>query len=149
MQRRGLLLVMLCLAACDSERSTEGPAETVEMFVDRIQRVHGDPQRAQEAYELLSEEVKTNLTERAKRATAVTGRRVKPQEMIAPSRAYLEFKPKSYSARIDGDQAVVTVIGASAGQRRQVQCVKQNGKWRVVMKLPPLPPVQKRTDGGA
>lgn len=113
-----------------------------------MQRVHGDPKAARAAYELLWSQARDNLAERAKRAGAVAGRKVSPEEMLAPSHFSLRFKPHHYRATIDGAWATVTVRGEEPGQLAQVKCVKEGGNWRVALELPPLPPIQKREPSG-
>lgn len=145
----GLLFVTLG-AACEREAVTESPERVVEAFVDRMQRVHGKPSSARAAYDLLWSEAQTNLAERAKRASALSGRKVAPEEMLVPSRFALSFTPKHYSARIKGDWAVVTVSGeAPETQRKDVKCVREDQSWHVVLELPPVPPIQQRGDGGS
>jgi hypothetical protein len=145
-----VVLGMSVLAACRSQRVENSPDQVVEEFIDRMQRVHGDPKAARLAYELLWAEGKRNLSERAKRASAVTGRKVAPEEMLAPSRFTLRFKPTSYSAQIQGQWAVVTVAGeAPAAPQSQVHCVLEDGQWRVALELPPLAPIQQRRDAGS
>jgi hypothetical protein len=137
------------LPACKTEPEQASPERVVEEFVARMQRVHGEPKAAMEAYELLWSQAKRNLAERAKRASAVTGRKVGPEEMIAPSRFSLRYKPRSYSAAVQGDWAAVTITGeVSATQRSTVHCVLEGGQWRVVLDLPPLAPIQQRADAG-
>lgn len=114
-----------------------------------MQRVHGNPDSARAAYELIWAEGKQNLTERAKRASALSGRKVAPEEMLAPTRFALRFTPKHYAARVSGEWAVVTVTGeAPDTQREELKCVREDGSWRVVLEIPPVPPIQQRGDAG-
>ena len=102
------------LLACEADPVDAGPEAVVEELVSRLQRVHGDPKAARAAYELLWGEAKRGLAERAKRASAVAGRDVAPESMIAPTRFSLRFTPRRYTARIDGDWAVVSITGEVA-----------------------------------
>jgi len=151
MSVRGLAMALvasaaLVCAACENDQGDAGPEAVVEEFVDRMQRVHGDPKAARAAYELLWGEAKRGLAERAKRAGAVAGRDVAPESMIAPTRFSLSFVPRRYTARIDGDWAVVSITGEVASQYHEVKCVREDGRWRVVLSIPPLPPIQRRPD---
>jgi hypothetical protein len=145
----GLLALSAAQTACEAEASDSTPERVVQEFMDRMQRVHGDPHAARLAYELLWADARRNLAERAKRASAVAGREVAPEEMIAPSHFSLAYRPKTLTARVDGDWAEVTVLGeSSATPSRMVKCVREDGHWRVVLELPLLPPIQHRIDGG-
>jgi hypothetical protein len=144
-----LLLVLVSASACQRAPVDETPEQVVEEFVARMQRVHGDSKVARGAFELLWSEARQNLTERAKRASDVAGREVAPEDMLAPSRFSLTFTPKRYTARVDGDWAIVTVNGETESQRAEVKCVREDGVWRVVMTLPTLPPIQRRTEEDA
>jgi hypothetical protein len=148
-QRHARLLCGLALVvgACRADVVDAGPDAVVEEFVARMQRLHGDPKAARDAYELLWSEGQRSLAERAKRASAVAGREVAPQAMFAPSRFWLSFLPRRYAAHVDGDWAVVTAIGDEPTQRAEVKCVREDGHWRVVLVLPPLPPIQRRDEG--
>jgi hypothetical protein len=136
------------LSGCEAEPDDAGPEDVVEELVTRLTRVHGDPKAARAAYELLWGEAKRGLAERAKRAGAVAGRDVAPESMIAPTRFSLNFTPKRYTARIDGDWAVVSITGESPSQYHEVKCVREDGRWRVVLVIPPLPPIQRRPGEG-
>ena len=134
----------LLLTACEAEPADLGPEDVVEELVNRLKRVHGDPKAARAAYDLLWSEAKRGLAERAKRAGAVAGRDVAPESMLAPTRFSLAFTPRRYTARIDGDWAVVSITGASPSQYHEVKCVREDGRWRAVLVIPPLPPIQRR-----
>jgi hypothetical protein len=150
---RALSVVLLVLGtatlSCEAEPKDSTPERVVQEFIDRMQRVHGDPHAARLAYELLWVEARRNLAERAKRASAVAGREIAPEEMLAPSHFSLAYRPKKLSAHTDGDWSEVTVTGeASSTQPHVVKCVREDGRWRVVLELPLLPPIQRRPDGG-
>jgi len=147
----GGLSLVLCIAqaSCETEAKDSTPERVVQEFMDRMQRVHGDPRAARLAYELLWVEARRNLAERAKRASAVAGREIGPEEMIAPSHFSLAYRPKKLTARTDGDWSEVTMTGESSGAPAHVvKCVREDGHWRVVLELPLLPPIQRRPDGG-
>ncbi|HWZ88085.1 MAG TPA: hypothetical protein VNW92_04525 [Polyangiaceae bacterium] len=144
-----LLALLLLPTGCEAEANDSTPERVVQEFVERMQRVHGDSHAARLAYELLWSDARRNLAERAKRASAVAGREIAPEEMIAPSHFSLADRPKKFTARVDGDWAEVTVAGeSSAAAPHVVKCVREDGHWRVVLELPPLPPIQRRPDGG-
>jgi len=145
------LAVALCLgqASCEAPANDSTPERVVQEFMDRMQRVHGDPRAARLAYELLWVDARRNLAERAKRASAVAGREIGPEEMLAPSHFSLAYRPKKLLSRTDGDWSEVTVTGEpNSTQPHVVKCVREDGHWRVVLELPLLPPIQHRSDGG-
>src|SRR5450432_113566 len=144
-----LFVVGIGALACEAEAKDATPARVVQEFIERMQRVHGDPRAARLAYELLWVDARRNLAERAKRASAVAGREIAPEEMLAPSHFSLAYRPKKLTARTDGDWSEVTISGeSSAAPTHVVKCVREDGHWRVVLELPPLPPIQRRPDGG-
>ena len=137
------------LSACDREPVDASPEAVVEEFIMRMHRHHGEPKAARAAYELLWSEAKNNLAERAKRASALSGRNVAPEEMLVPSRFTLHFKPKKFESAVSGEWAVVTISGEDQlRQRHEVRCVLEDEAWRVVLQLPALPPIQTRPDAG-
>jgi hypothetical protein len=133
------------LAGCEEEASDAEPERVVAEFISRMQRVHGERKSARAAYELLWGDARRNLAERAKRASDVAGRELAPEEMLPPSRFSLNHKPRRFEARVDGDWAEVTVT-SEGGAVDRLKCVREDGKWRVVLELPPLPPIERRPD---
>ena len=93
----------------------------------------------------VASEGRKNLEERAQRASAVSGRPVAPEEMLVPSRFSLMFEPQSYVAEIKGKWSRVTVTGSNPKlELAEIACVKEEGRWRVALQFPPLPPIEKR-----
>ena len=135
------------LWGCEEEASEGEPDRVVAELIQRMQRVHGERKAARAAYDLLWSDARRNLAERAKRASDVAGREIAPEEMLPPSRFSLHHKPRHFDMRIDGDWAEVAVTGEDGAVDR-VKCVREDGKWRVVLELPPLPPIEHRLDGG-
>ncbi|MDF3072278.1 MAG: hypothetical protein K0R38_7879 [Polyangiaceae bacterium] len=141
------LLALTLLPACEEDPADSDPDRVVAEFITRMQRVHGDRKAARAAYDLLWSDARRNLAERAKRASDVAGREIAPEEMLPPSRFALHRKPRQYEARVDGDWAEVS-ISSDEGAVDRVKCVREDGKWRVVLELPPLAPIERRMDGG-
>ena len=142
-----LLAVGLAQMGCEAEAKDSSPERVVQEFINRMQRVHGDPRASRLAYELLWVDARRNLAERAKRASAVAGREIAPEEMIAPSHFSLAYRPKKLTARTDGDWSEVTVTGDANSAPHTIKCVREDGRWRVVLELPLLPPIQRRPEG--
>jgi hypothetical protein len=144
----GCLWLAHALTLGCAQHSDEGsPERAVQEFIDRMQRVHGDAQKSKAAYDLLASDARAKLAERAERASAAVGRVVKPEEMLAPSRFYLSFQPRTWSSREGPGWAVVTVEGESARERSEIRCLREQGEWKVVLDLPELPPLEHREVG--
>lgn len=151
LNRRAFVAATLVAAmgACSRRRPDAAPEAVVREWIDRMQRVHGSPEDARAAYELLSQAAKANLEERARRASAATGRKMEPEQMIVPSRFSLRFAPRQLTARVAGERAIVEAVGADPEQERaSIPCVLENGAWRVDLQLPALSPVERRPDAG-
>jgi hypothetical protein len=141
------LFVLAILPSCRSEACDEDPELLVREFVTRMQGVHGDPSSARAAFDLLWAPAQRNLAERAARASALAGRKVAPEEMIAPTRFSLQFEPRRYTALVSGNNATVRVQSEPAiNSSREVACVREDGRWRVVIELPALSAIQRRRE---
>lgn len=141
-----MVLLVFLLVGCSSGVAREGPEEVVRQFLSRMSQVHGDPADAKLAYQLMWSKARTNLSKRAKRASAAAGRQVAPEEMIAPSRFSMAFVPQKYEiGRKQGDLAEVIVSTEQPTSRSEsVWCKLEEGQWRVVLRLPPVAPIHKR-----
>jgi len=151
--RRAGLLFVLFAAACARKPPDLTPEGAVRELLERIERIEKrmetDPVEARAIYDLMSARTKSNLIERARRASTTSGREVPPEEMIAPGRFALRFEPRKWHARIADARAVVDVTGiAPETDRAEVPCVLEEGRWRIEIPLPPLTPVEKRPEAG-
>jgi len=140
-----LLPLAASLAACGRKPFDATPEGVTREFFERMERVHGDPKDARAAFDLLSRSAQTNLSDRARRASAATGKRMGPEQMIAPSHYYPRFAPRQWATRSAGDRAVVDVIGLDTdSERAAIPCVLEDGRWRIDLGLPALPPIERR-----
>lgn len=150
MRHGTLLLLVLAVASvgCGRRAPTASPDGAVRELVERMRRIRGDPAEAKAAYALLSKRAQQNLSARAQRYSAASGKSIAPEAMIAPSRFLLRFEPQRYSAKVSGSSVRVEVVGFRAEDRAQLPCVFEDGGWRVDLALPALPPVQMRPGSG-
>jgi len=146
---RTAFAVSLALAACAHKPPDATPDGAVRELLDRVERIESDPTAAKAVFNLLSAGARTNLAERARRATSTSGREVPPEEMLAPGRFALRFEPRGMHARISAGRAIVDVTGIDPDtDHAQVPCVLEDGRWRIEIALPPLPPVERRPEAG-
>src|SRR5579859_6019842 len=138
---------LLVVSACARKPADLTPEGAVKEMLDRIDRTESDPAEARAVYELLSTSTKANLIERARRASTTSGREVAPEEMIAPGRFSLRFEPRKMHARVADERAIVDVTGLDPdNDRAEVPCVLEDGRWRIVIELPELTPMERRPD---
>lgn len=116
----------------------------MEALIERLESVHGDPERGRAALALIWRKGRENLEQRAERASAAAGRKLAAEDMLVPSRFGMNFTPKTFTSVIDGEYARVFVKGDRASDIAEVHCVLEEGRWRVVLDLPELPLIQKR-----
>jgi hypothetical protein len=132
-------------SGCGRTPADATPEGVVREVLERLERVQGDPRDARAVFDLLSRSAQTNLSDRARRASAATGKRMGPEQMLAPSHYFPRFQPRQWSSRSAGNRAVVEVIGLDPStERAQVPCVLEEGRWRIDLALPPLPPIERR-----
>jgi len=148
---RGPLVLALALIAAGCSRAAPDatPDGAVRAWLDDMEGSLGDPKEAREAYRLLGPAARSNLEERAERASQMQGRRTEPYELFAAGRFGLKFRPQSMKATVSGDRATVEVTGdPRALEHATVECVREGGGWRVEPELPPLAPLSRRVVGG-
>ncbi len=138
-------LLLLSSLACEKETQEEAPGAVALGFVAAMRRVHGDLEASKRAYDYLWEPARKNLKERARRASALSGRELHPGELIVPSWFALHLIPESFEQRIDGKWAQVIIFDA-AGESSTARLVEEEGKWKVALELPPLSPIRVREE---
>jgi hypothetical protein len=146
--RIALAAALVALAACSRQPPDATPEGVVREFLDRMRRLQSDPKDGRAVYELLSRPAQANLAERAKRASAATGKRMGPEQMIAPAYFFPRFQAQRWATRVAGERATVELLGVDpAEERASVPCVREEGHWRVDLALPSLPPIERRPPG--
>ena len=146
---RALLLVLVLGAlACSRSAPDSTPEGAVRLFVEKMESGAEDPRAMRDAYLLLGAHARANLKERADRASKGQGRRYEPHEMLAEGRFGLKFRPKTMTAKIDGEDAFVEVKGEGPEEHATVHCVREATAWRVEPELPDVLAPQRRADGG-
>jgi hypothetical protein len=144
--RKGLTLIVLCLTsgvACQQEEAPAGPSDVLMKFVGKMRQVHGKADDGDQVVELLWKPARDNLKERARRASALSGRELSPGELVVPSWFALHLPVERAEARIDGEWAEVTAFGSDGGSV-QARCIREEGEWKVALELPPLAPIRMR-----
>lgn len=140
-----LLLGNASLTGCNRKPFDATPEGVVREFLERMERVSGDPKDARSVFDLLSKQAQTSLSDRSRRASAAFGKRLGPEQMLAPSHYYPRFQPRRWTTRLRGRQATVELVGLdTSGERAEIPCVNEEGHWRIDLQLPPLPPVERR-----
>ncbi len=118
------------------------------LFIEKMETPGEGAHPTREAYDLMGPSARAVLEARAERASRGQGRRFEPWEMLAEGRFALKFRPKTFTARIEGESAVVEVRGEGSEEHALVRCAREGGVWRVEPELPPLASPQAREDGG-
>jgi hypothetical protein len=143
-----LALAVWLVQACSRKAPDMTPEGVVREFLDRVERVEGDPAQARAVYDLMSAKTQAGLVERAKRTSAASSRNVMPEEMLAPARFSLRFEPRKMHAHVTDTRAVVDVFGIDPDtDHAEVPCLLEQGRWRIDIPLPPLAPVERRPLG--
>jgi hypothetical protein len=146
----GLVLCGLLLALPGCRRDPQAtPEGALTAWVSAMNASRSDLSARRRAYDLLAEPARTSLTERAARASQLSGREIEPWEMLAPGRFAMRFPldPERLRARVKGDRAVVVAHG-HGDDRAEVPMVRENGQWRVDLELPAMEPIRADADGG-
>jgi len=142
------LAFALAMFACTRAAPDATPEGAVRLFVEKMESGAEDPRAMRDAYQLLGPHARANLKERADRASKGQGRRYEPHEMLAEGRFGLKFRPKTMTAKIEGDESFVEVRGDGPEERATVHCVREVNAWRVEPELPDVLAPQRRADGG-
>lgn len=146
---RWLVIASLCAAStlltgCAPRPANATPEGAVREFIERMRVVGTDPSAAKAAFGVLSKRTRQNLSERAQRYSAASGKTIAPEAMIVPSRFMIRFEPQRMTSKVEGTHALVEVLGFGPDERANVTCAFEDDGWRVELELPLLPAVQVR-----
>lgn len=146
MTGRSFLAILWAVLALGCGRSAPDatPEGALRLFLEKMETSESDPRAVRDAYGLLGLRARTNLKERADRASKEQGRRYEPHEMLAEGRFGLKFRPKSMATKIDGDNAFVEVRGDGTEELVTVHCRREGHTWRIEPDLPDAIAPQRR-----
>ncbi len=146
-RRLVLLLIAVFALACSRAAPDATPEGVVRLWLEKMESAEGDVRAMREAYQLLGPKARANLKDRAERASRGQGRRFEAYEMLAEGRFGLRFRPKTMTAKIEGDEAKVEVRGDGPDEIATVHCTREGNAWRIEPELPDVIAPQRR-DGG-
>lgn len=141
MPRLAFTLWSVCFACLACGGPAHAPEDTLDAFLEAMDDSATDSASLERAYRLLDADARTALEARARKAQTLSGRPHAPWEMLAQGRFRLRFAPAAHGgmrAEVTGDRAVVQVRGERPGQSARVPMVREGGKWRVALAIPPL-----------
>jgi hypothetical protein len=145
---RSLLAFSLLSLACSRKPAPEQPIDVARAFVETMQKAHGAPETADKLYRMLWAPARKNLEERARRASALSGRTVAPGEMLVPSWFTFLASAEPEGQRLELPWAEVLFPRSSEPPTR-TRLHLEDGRWKVALDLPELPPIRQRTTDGA
>jgi hypothetical protein len=129
--------IALTVCACNHAPRDATPEGAVRMFIEEMESSADDFTAMKRVYELLGPTSRANLSERARRASQLQGRQVKPWDMLAPGLFGVAFRPKAMRSTVVGDRATVDVFGEDPqGEHASVVCAREAGGWRVEAGFP-------------
>jgi hypothetical protein len=143
----------LFIAGCSRSAPDSTPEGALRLWLERMEASTDDPRAMRDAYALLGPAARENLGVRARRMTTYTGKHAESEDMLAPGRFGLKFRPKSMKSTVAGDSATVDVQGSDPSEHASVRCVRvtrdvaRGDGWRIEPELPELLSPLKR-DGG-
>ncbi len=134
-------LAALLATACADVPSDETPAGALRLFVDAMERSDAEPEALRDAYALMAAPSRRALQERAHLAASLGGREFQPWEMLVRGRFRRSFplrdRQGAMRESIQGDRATVTVRSEDGQRSAQVPLVRERGRWRVLLDIPP------------
>jgi hypothetical protein len=136
--------VALMLLGCSRKPAPERPIDVARTFIDTMQKAHGDPEVAHRLYSMLWEPARDNLDERARRASALSGRTVAPGEMLVPSWFTFLASAEPESEHLEPPWAEVFFPTPEGGASR-ARLYLENGHWKLALDLPELAAIRQRT----
>lgn len=144
---RGCVAVVLVFACACSRDAQDTPESVLGAWVSAMNASRNELSSRHHAFDLLSSRARASLTERAARASQLSGRDLPAWEMLAPGRFAMRFAydPDLLTTTIQGDRATVTARGRQ-GEAADVPLIREEGHWRVDLELPAIEPIRADSD---
>lgn len=130
------------LVACARKSADATPEGALDAFLSACETASSDPHASAKAFALLSPSARRSLEDRAKRASAITGKAVSPEQLLVPAWTPIRFEiaktTTTFDAGKDGPSATVDVFGAEEStQHVRIPMEREGEAWRVRVAIPP------------
>jgi hypothetical protein len=142
MARSAIILSFVLLASCGRKAADATPEGALDAFLSACESVSSDPHASAKAFALLAPSARRSLEDRAKRASAITGKAVSPEQLLVPSWTPIRFEvaktTTTFDAGKDGPTATVDVFGLEEStQHVRIPMEREGEAWRVRVVIPP------------
>jgi hypothetical protein len=137
-----LLVLVLILSGCSNAPTDETPRGALRLFLSAMERSEHDPEASREAYALLSASTRRSLASRSHFVNSLGGSELEPWDMLVRGHFRTNFTPiegpRGMRERIQGARATVSVQNERGDHRAEVPLVREDGRWRIVLAIPPV-----------
>ena len=126
---------------CSNSPVEATPVQVLSEFLETMDRSGDDVNALRRAYLLLDQKAHAALEKRARMAETLAGREYQPWEMLAQGRFRIVFSPAQRGGmreKINGNRAVVIVVGDDNSRPIEVPMVREKEGWKVELKIPDI-----------
>jgi hypothetical protein len=138
MAKLAALGIAILLASCGRRAPDATPEGALDAFLSACESASSDPRANAKAFALLAPSARHALEDRARRASAITGKAVSPEQLLSPAWTPIRFEVAKTTTTFDATGATVDVFGVEeATQHVRIPMEREGEAWRVRVVIPP------------